>query len=184
MGMSRDEERVTDTYVCLRLPLERREMSARCAAGWSAFRQCIAAFKDLILHCWLRQRRRQRTASPSQVFSFSFFSFSLSFPSSQREERKCSGKKKEEKKKNPSVPICSFLPLPSSSLSSSEKALPQNQKSHSLISICGESLLGGENIELYLRLGSSNTLVCLRQARSCRYHPILFLQARTSLHAV
>lgn len=77
-------------------------MSARCA-GWSAFRHCIAAFKDLILHCWLRQRRRQRTASASQVFFFSS-SFSLFFPSSQREGRKCSGKKK-------SVPICSFLPL-------------------------------------------------------------------------
>lgn len=177
MGMSRDEERVTDTYGYLRLPLERREMSARCA-GWSAFRQCIAAFKDLILHCWLRQRRQQRTASLSQVFFFLLF-FSLCFPSSQREERKCI-----EKKKKTSVPICSFLPLPSSSLSSSETALPQNQKSHSLISICGESLLGGENTELYLRLGSSNTLVYLRQARSCHYHPILFLQARTSPHAV
>lgn len=33
MGMSRDEERVTDTYVYLRLPLERREMSAGCAGG-------------------------------------------------------------------------------------------------------------------------------------------------------
>lgn len=180
MGMSRDEERVTDTYVCLRLPLERREMSAR-SAGWSAFRQCIAAFKDLILHCWLRQRqrRRQRTASPSQVFFFSFFFF-LSLLSEQSK----GGEEMQRKKKKPSVPICSFLPLPSSSLSSSEKALPQNQKSHSLISICGESLLGGENIELYLRLGSSNTLVCLRQARSCHYHPILFVQARTSLHAV
>lgn len=76
-------------------------MSARCA-GWSAFRHCVAAFKDLILHCWLRQRRRQRTASASQVSFFSS-SFSLFFPSSQREGRKCSGKK--------SVPICSFLPL-------------------------------------------------------------------------
>lgn len=59
-----------------------------------------------------------------------------------------------QRKKTPSVPICSFLPLPGSSLSSSEKALPPNQKSHSLISICAESLLGGENIEIYLRLGS------------------------------
>lgn len=67
---------------------EPREMSARFA-GWSVFRRCFAAFGDLILHCWLRQRR-QRTASPSQAY-FSL-SLSLSFPSSQREGRKCSAK--------------------------------------------------------------------------------------------
>lgn len=75
-------------------------------------------------------------------------------------------------------------PLPSSSLSSSEKVLPQNQESHSLISICAESLLGGENVEIYLRLCSQNTLVSLRQARSRHYHPTLFLQAKTPLPAV
>lgn len=144
MGMSRDEEK-SHRYIC-EASLEHGEMSARYA-GCSAFRQCIAAFKDLILHCWLRQRRRQRTASPSQVF-FSFLFF-LSLLSEQPK-----GGEEMQRKKTPSVPICSFLPLPGSSLSSSEKALPPNQKSHSLISICAESLLGGENIEIYLRLGS------------------------------
>lgn len=81
-------------------------MSARCA-GWSAFRHCIAAFKDLILHCWLRQRRRQRTASASQVF---FFFFPLLFLSSFRAARGRGGNAAEKKKKK-SVPICSFLPL-------------------------------------------------------------------------
>lgn len=151
-------------------------MSARYA-GCSAFRQCIAAFKDLILPCWFR-RRRQRTASPSQVFFFlSPSSFSLFFPSSQREGRKCRGKK--------SVPICSFLPLPSSSLSSSERVLPQNQESHSLISICAESLLGGEKYrDISPPLFVEHSGVSLCQSGSRHYHPILFQQAKTSLPAV
>lgn len=60
--------------------------------------------------------------------------------------------RKKKKKKVSRFVVSS--PGPSSSLSSSEKVLPQNQESHSLISICAESLLGGENRERDLRVCS------------------------------
>lgn len=101
-------------------------------AGCPGFRQCFAAFRDLILHCWRRQRRR-RTASPSQAYFF-FFSSLSPF-------RAAKGRGGNAAQRT-SVPICSFLPPAGSSLSSSEKALPRSQESHSLIGVCGVSLLG------------------------------------------
>ena len=114
MGMRNNEERVR--YI--EASPEPCEMSA-CCAGWSVFRQRFAAFRDLILHWRLRQRWRQ-TASPSQGCFFLFF-FS---PPSLSPFRAAEGRGGNAAQRT-SVRICSFLPPRGSSLSSSEKALPQ-----------------------------------------------------------
>lgn len=140
--IDRDEEQRRENPIYFEASPEPGEMSAGFA-GCSVFRQCFAAFRDLILHCWLRQRR-PRTASPSQAYFFFFFP-SLSFPSKGRGGNAA---------QRTSVPICSFLPPPGSSLSSSEKALPRSQESHSQISVCGVSLWGGGGVYSSLRLCS------------------------------
>lgn len=92
-----DEEQRRESQIYFEASPEPGEMSA-CLAGWSVFRQCFAAFRDLILLCGLRQRWR-RTASPSQGFYFSFlFSFSFFPPLSLLSEQPKGGEEMQRKK--------------------------------------------------------------------------------------
>lgn len=131
MGIRNNEERVR--YI--EASPKPCEMSA-CFSGWSVFRQCFAAFRDLILHWRLRQRWRQ-TASPSQgcLFLFFFFpSFSLRF------EQPKGGEEMQRKELVSGFVVSSLHEAPPSL---PRKRLSPKSRRHSLICVCGLSLLGG-----------------------------------------